>query len=116
MATRLPANMGAFFPVVSRSTRPYCIFAVDNQVTIPRTQPETDPSIAPKALALLHKSMNAMGITADPMSTPIARYIHPSETPALFKITARIPMKHPNPRTADLEILNICLPVALGFM
>lgn len=57
-----------------------------------------------------------MGITAEPMRTPMARYIQPSETLALFSITAKSPMKQPKANTTALDTLRICLPVASGFM
>jgi len=72
--------------------------------------------MAPTALALLQSSSSAMGMTAEPMMTPMARYIHPRETPARLRMTARTPMRQPNARTTALDTRRICLPVASGLM
>jgi hypothetical protein len=83
---------------------------------MPAMQPMIVPAMAPVALAFLHNRRKATGITADPMITPMARYIHPKETPTLLRITAKTPMKHPNASTIILDTLRICCPVAFGLM
>ena len=83
---------------------------------MPRAQPKVQPAMAPTALARRQRRRKAMGMTAEPMKTPMARYIQPRETPALLRRMARTPMKQPKARMMAREILRICSPVALGLM
>ena len=56
-----------------------------------------------------------MGITAEPMSTPMARYTNPRLSPMLSSMTARPPIPIPKPTMVYRETLSSCLPVASGF-
>ena len=78
------------------------------------------PAIAPIVAAYLfvrfHVIVRAIGITAEPISTPIARYTNPSDSPMLSSITARPPMPRPNPIMVARETFSSCFPVAAGFL
>ncbi len=74
------------------------------------------PATAAVLFVLFQVMVNAIGITADPIKTPIARYTNPRLRPAPNNITASPPIPNPKPTITDLETFNNCRPVAFGFL
>ena len=78
--------------------------------------PATAPAVAAYLFVCLHVMVSAIGITAEPISTPMARYTNPSERPMPSSTAARPPMPIPNATMDMRDTLSSCLPVAFGLL
>jgi hypothetical protein len=63
-------------PVLCRVSSPSRHLAVTSQLMMARQKPLTAPVMAPTAVHLDQTRQYAMGMTADPMSTPMSRYTY----------------------------------------
>ena len=69
-------------PVLSKNLEspPSYVDATASQTVRPRTLPLMAPVIIPRELTRPHVMLNVIGITAEPMRTPMNRYTHPRLT------------------------------------
>lgn len=74
------------------------------------------PPTAPAVEQFFQVMLKAMGITAEPITTPMKRYTQPSERPIFMSTIARMPLSTAYTHTMMRDTNTICLPVALGLM
>ena len=85
---------------------------VNNDKHTPISAPET----APARVVLLQVIVSAIGITAEPIKMPIAKYTNPKLKPMPSNIPARAPIPRPKITITVRLTLSSCLPVAFGFL
>ena len=67
---------GLTLPVVSREISPYTHLVYTSQQVMEAARPPQAPEMAAVAVHLLQDRQQAMGTTAEPMSTPMSRYTY----------------------------------------
>ena len=86
------------------------------QVSNANTTPIRAPETAPPRVVLLQVIVSAIGITAEPIKMPIAKYTNPKLKPMPSNIPARAPIPRPKITITVRLTLSSCLPVAFGFL
>ena len=74
--TSLSTGFSLTLPVFSREMEPYTHLVYTSQAVREAARPPQAPEMAAVAVHLLQDRQQAMGTTADPMSTPMSRYTY----------------------------------------
>ena len=86
------------------------------QVVSDRQTPTKAPVTAPARVVLFQIIVNAIGMTAEPINIPIAKYTNPKLNPIPNSTTASAPIPSPNATITPRLTFSSCFPVAFGFL